>query len=163
MAKNRPPLQIGDLTKNLKDSKGQGIGAFFTPPPRGSNAADPKENAVTPHQRTTPTQPKIAPKTERKALQTPSKEINRDVVTSPLQDVNLREWRDLIENTETHNSSLRMTREEVFQVEDLLTEIKRNLKIKSSLNEVARLGLLYTLKDFMKNKEKSLIVKVKKS
>ena len=56
-----------------------------------------------------------------------------------------------------------MTREEVFQVEDLLTELKRNLKIKSSLNEVARLGLLYILKDFMKNKEKSLIVKVKKS
>jgi len=37
------------------------------------------------------------------------------------------------------------------------------MKIKTSLNEAARLGLLYILEDFKKNKEKSLIYKVKKS
>ncbi len=86
-----------------------------------------------------------------------------DVVTSLLQDVNIREWRDIIENTETHNSSLRLTNDEVYEVEDLINELRRNLKIKTSLNEVARLGLLYIIHDFKKKREKSLVYKVKKS
>lgn len=86
-----------------------------------------------------------------------------DVVTSLLQDVNLRLWRDIIENTETHNSSLRLTNDEVYEVEDLINELRRNLKVKTSLNEVARLGLLYIIRDFKKKRENSLVYKVKKS
>jgi hypothetical protein len=84
-------------------------------------------------------------------------------MTSSLHDVNLREWRDTIENTETHNSSLRLTTQESDEIEDLIKELKRRLKIKTSLNEVARLGLLYILHDFKKNRENSLVYKVKKS
>src|SRR5205823_14050434 len=86
-----------------------------------------------------------------------------DVVTSLLHDVTYREWRDIIENTETHNSSLRLTTEEAEDVEDLIKELKRKLKIKTSLNEVARLGLLYILHDFKKKRENSFVYKVKKS
>ncbi len=86
-----------------------------------------------------------------------------DVMTSSLQDVNLRVWRDTIENTETHNSSLRLTNDEVYEVEDLINELRRNLKVKTSLNEVARLGLLYIIRDFKKKRENSLVYKVKKS
>jgi len=84
-------------------------------------------------------------------------------MTSSLQDVNLRVWRDTIENTETHNSSLRLTNDEVYEVEDLINELRRNLKVKTSLNEVARLGLLYIIRDFKKKRENSLVYKVKKS
>jgi hypothetical protein len=86
-----------------------------------------------------------------------------DVETSSRHDVNYRVWRDIIENTETHNSSLRLTAEENFAVEDVITDLKRQLKIKTSLNEVARLGLLYLVHDFKKHREKSLLYKVKKS
>jgi hypothetical protein len=89
--------------------------------------------------------------------------ISPDVVTSSLQDVNLRDWKDMIENTETHNSSLRLTTEEGDDVEDVITDLKRQLKVKTSLNEIARLGLLYLLHDFKKHRENSLIYKVKKS
>jgi hypothetical protein len=88
---------------------------------------------------------------------------NKDVVTSSRRDVNYRAWRDVIENTETHNSSLRLTAEENFAVEDIITELKRQLKIKTSLNEVARLGLLYLIDDFKKHREHSLLYKVKNS
>jgi len=91
------------------------------------------------------------------------KEINHDVTTSSLHEVNLRELKDIIENTETHNSSLRLTNEENYAVEDMVNELKRSLKVKTSLNEVVRLGLLYIINDFKINREKSLIYKVKKS
>lgn len=86
-----------------------------------------------------------------------------DVTTSLLQDVSLREWKDIVENTETHNSSLRLTNDEVYEVEDLINELRRNLKVKTSLNEVARLGLLYIIHDFKKKRKNSLVYKVKKS
>jgi hypothetical protein len=91
------------------------------------------------------------------------KPLPTDVVTSSLQDVNLRAWRDLIENTETHNSSLRLTTEEGEDVEDVIKELKRQLKVKTSLNEIARLGLLHLVHDFKKHRERSLIYQVKKS
>ena len=92
-----------------------------------------------------------------------SKSRTTDVMTSSLHDVNMRSWRDIIENTETHNSSLRLTTGESDDIEDLIKELKRKLKVKTSLNEIARLGLLYLLHDFKKNRESSLVYKVKKS
>jgi hypothetical protein len=96
-----------------------------------------------------------------------TKKVNKsainDVMTSSRHDVNHRTWRDIIENTETHNSSLRLTTEEGEHIEDLITDLKRKFKIKTSLNEVARLGLLHIVQDFKKNGENSLIYKVKKS
>ena len=95
------------------------------------------------------------------------KQVNKfatsDVITSSRHHVKLRTWRDIIENTETHNSSLRLTTEEGEHIEDLITDLKRKFKIKTSLNEAARLGLLHILQDFKKNGDNSLIYKVKKS
>jgi len=90
-------------------------------------------------------------------------EVNHNVTTSSLREVNLRVWKDTVENTETHNSSLRLTNEENYAIEDMINELKRSLKIKTSLNEVARLGLLYIIHDFKRNREKSLVYEVKKS
>jgi hypothetical protein len=119
-----------------------------------SNTSDPQT-----HQSKTQTAPLSRPESTSKA----SKSLHTDVVTSSLHDVDLRAWRDLIENTETHNSSLRLTTEEGEDVEDVIKELKRQLKVKTSLNEIARLGLLYLVHDFKKKRERSLIYQVKKS
>ncbi len=122
-----------------------------------------------------PSAPRPAPKSthDRKGTEETQKtpfvreagtqEGREDVTTSSRHDVNYRAWRDIIENTETHNSSLRLTAEENFAVEDVITELKRNLKIKTSLNELARLGLLYLIHDFKTHRENSVVYKVKKS
>jgi hypothetical protein len=170
MAKTkRPPLEMEDVTETLKESKGQGMDVFFSTQPNEDN-----ENSQTINDsgntHTLTDKPDKEISAESKDLNEKVKKPNErknnvrdDVMTSSLHDVNLREWRDTIENTETHNSSLRLTTEESDEIEDLIMELKRRLKIKTSLNEVARLGLLYIVHDFKKNREKSLIYKVKKS
>ena len=149
MARKRPPLEIKDITKSLKESKGQGVGAFFPPP---TNTAD--NQAAKPTEKTSlPQVPK-----EAEALITLT-----DVITSLLHDVNLRDWRDTIENTQTRGSSLRLTNEEIYAVEDVIKDLERLLHIKTSINELARLGLLFLIHEFKHNGEKSLVYKVKKS
>ena len=104
---------------------------------------------------------KLAASTEQ-----PQKRVNEprhDVTTSGRQDVDYRKWRDIIENTETHNSALRLTREERYEVEDMIKELERKHKIKTSMNEVARLGILSIIHDYKANKQESLVYKVKKS
>jgi hypothetical protein len=110
--------------------------------------------------RASPAAPPEKPSSRHDAKSTQGK---HDAMTSRRDDVDYRAWRDIIENTETHNSSLRLTAEENFAVEDVITDLKRNMKIKTSLNEVARLGLLYLIHDFKKHREHSLVYKVKKS
>ena len=106
------------------------------------------------------------PESPPPARQQNHKQVNKsatnDVSTSARHDVELRAWKDTIENTETHNSSLRLTTEEGEHIEDLITDLKRTFKIKTSLNEIARLGLLHLVQDFKQNGENSLIYKVKK-
>ena len=92
-----------------------------------------------------------------------TKEVRHDVMTAQHHDVDYRSWRDIIENTETHNSALRLTREERYQIEDMIQDLERTHKIKTSMNEVARLGLLAVIADYKKRKREALIYKVKKS
>ena len=150
MAHKRPPLEIKAITESLKESKGKGVDAFFPPPPTNTadnQAAKPKEkNPI----------PKATKETE-------SQKTLADVMTSLLQDVNLRDWRDTIENTQTRGSSLRLTNEEIYAVEDVIKDLERLLNIKTSINELARLGLLFLIHDLKQNGEKSLAYKVKKS
>src|SRR5688500_2649209 len=85
-----------------------------TPPPPADDRADAKTSRAK-----TQTAPLSRPDRATKERQP----LPTDVVTSSLQDVNLRDWRDLIENTETHNSSLRLTTEEGEDVEDVIKEL----------------------------------------
>jgi hypothetical protein len=104
------------------------------------------------------------PATAKKETVEESKQASRhDVTTSSHHDVNYRAWRDVIENTETQNSALRLTREERYEIEDLVSDLERKHKIKTSMNELARLGLLHILHDYKTNKTESLVFKVKKS
>lgn len=170
MAKSkRPPVDIGDVTETLKESKGQGMGVFFpTPPNQDTDTAQVNESLGTTHKKDEDViESSDDLNYKLKKPRDTKKGVRNDVITSSrhdlLHDVNLRAWRDTIENTETHNSSLRLTTEEGQDIEDLITDLKRKYKIKTSLNEVARLGLLYILQDFKKHRENSLIYKVKKS
>ena len=56
-----------------------------------------------------------------------------------------------------------MTREERYEVEDIIQDLERKHKIKTSMNEVARLGLLSIILDYKQNKQQSLLYKIKKS
>ena len=150
MAHKRPPLEIKAITASLKESKGQGVGAFFPPPP--TNTAD-NQPAKPPEKTPLPKVPKA----------TETQKTLTDVMTSVLQDVNLRDWRDTIENTQTRGSSLRLTNEEIYAVEDVIKDLERLLHIKTSINELARLGLLFLIHEFKQNGEKLLVYKVKKS
>jgi hypothetical protein len=86
-----------------------------------------------------------------------------DVMTLSRQDINLKAWQEMIENTETQNSALRLTSEERYAVEDVVSELRRKYGIKTSMNEIARLGLLLLIDDFKKHKKASLIHTVKKA
>src|SRR5690242_9667271 len=86
-----------------------------------------------------------------------------DVTTTIFEDVDLKRWREQIEDTETQNSSLRLTSQERYVIEDLISELRRKEKIKTSLNEVARLGLLFLIHEFKKHRKQSIIYKVKKA
>ena len=103
------------------------------------------------------------PQTAEPKTTHPTKDVRHDVMTSQQHNVNYRSWRDIIENTETHNSALRLTREERYQIEDMIQDLERTHKIKTSMNEVARLGLLVVMDDYEKHKRDALIYKVKKS
>ncbi len=103
------------------------------------------------------------PAVKKQKTEAETKDKRHDVTTSPRHDINYREWRDIIENTETHNSALRITREERYEVEDVVSDLERKQRIKTSMNELARLGLLSIIRDYKTNKQESLIIKVKKS
>lgn len=90
-------------------------------------------------------------------------DVNTDAATSLLQDVNKRGWKEIIENPETHNSSLRISLSEREKIEDVVRELRRKYKIKASMNEIARLGLLVLAQDFKKRRSKSIIAAVKTS
>ena len=150
MAHKRPPLDIGELTQSLKASQGQGVGVFFPAPSNNT----PENKSVEPIQ-THPVQQ--APQVD----DTP--EPRHDVMTSMRQDVDYRAWKDIIENTETHNSALRLTRKERYDVEDAVSDLERTHHIKTSMNELARLGLLSLIRDYKQHRKQSLVYKVKKS
>ena len=110
-----------------------------------------------------------APKTAIKADVTPAGNQHvathavDDVTTSSLHDVDLRRWRDTVANTETHSSALRMTAAEREAIEDLVRDLKRGHGIKTSMNELARIGLLVLAHEFRQLGASSVIARVKKT
>lgn len=90
-------------------------------------------------------------------------DVTDDVTTSLLAGVDLAGWREIISETETHNSALRLSAKERDAVEDLVRDLRRKKRIKTSMNELVRLGLLVLLHDFAERKEQSIVYRVKKS
>jgi hypothetical protein len=86
-----------------------------------------------------------------------------DGVTSWLDAINFKAWQEVIENTETQSSALRLTSAERYAVEDVVNELRRAEKIKTSMNELARLGLLLLIHDFKQHKRRALLYRVKKA
>ena len=110
-----------------------------------------------------PERQEVTPEIPSPISKSGDEEVWTDVKTSILHNVNKKRWREVIEETEAHNSSLRMSLAEREQVEDVLRELKRKHKVKTSMNELARLGLLLLLHDFKKNGRQSIITEVKTS
>jgi hypothetical protein len=107
------------------------------------------------------------PQKEPKSVESPRHDVRHDVtpdlVTLPLGQINLRNWRIGLENTETRNSALRLTSAERDRVEDLVRELWRRHKVRTSMNEVARLGLRVIERDFRRSDQGSLVYRLKRS
>src|SRR3954447_22828121 len=129
VSSNRPPLEIDELTDNLKQSSGKGIDAFFPPQPETSHMKHKTQESES-------ISSAPAPQESHENPHSKPKSIRHDVTTSVSHDVKLREWRDIIESTETQNSSLRMKKSEKYDVKDLIDELERKHKVETSLNEI---------------------------
>lgn len=88
-------------------------------------------------------------------------DVTTDVMTSLFSNLPLSKWRAIIANTETYNPALRLTNDERYGVEDVVNELRRKYKVKTSMNEIARIGLLLLVMDFKKNKSKSVLYAIK--
>ena len=149
--------------------------SVFFPKPAGEQSHEqtsaklPLPSQVRPHYSPTrPSNEQQQPEGEQKKgrearRQAVKTDVMLDVMTSARQDINLKAWQEMIENTETQNSALRLTSEERYAVEDVVSELRRKYGIKTSMNEIARLGLLLLIHDFKQHKKESLIHAVKKA
>lgn len=135
-----------------------GASAFFQPQAPEPLAATPPVTETPPPALSDTTQ-----QANQAALSSVYQDVMSDAVTSLLQDIDLKRWREQIEDTETQNSSLRLTSEERYVIEDIISELQRKEKIKTSMNEVARLGLLFLIHEFKKNQRQSILYRVKKA
>lgn len=91
------------------------------------------------------------------------RDVTHDAVTSLLADVDLSAWHETIADTETHSSALRLSARERDAVEDLVRDLRRGKRIRTSMNELARLGLLLLIHDYTVRGEQSIVYRVKKS
>lgn len=144
------------LPEDIADKFFQGESVFFQDKPPASPEPP---TAVSPPP--APPESKLqASQEQRPAVR---QDVTIDVTTALLQDVDLKRWRETIENTETQNSSLRLTSEERYVIEDVISELQRKERIKTSMNEVARLGLLFLIHEFKQNRRTSILYHVKKA
>ena len=86
----------------------------------------------------------------------------KDPMTSVLDDVDLVRWRDVLADTVTLSSTFRLTEEERRVVEDAVRDLRRTDRIKTSMNELARLGLMFLVHDLRRHGAKSVIHRVKR-
>lgn len=160
----KKPLQTDAISQELTQS-------VFFQKPAGAKPADQAQNvpASIPSHSPSPSTPEEQRREEQHQASQQAKQpdvvtdVTSDGMTLRLQNVKLKEWQEIIENTETQNSALRLTKEERYAVEDLVNELRRKYGIKTSMNEIARLGLLLLIHDFKQHKRDALIHHVKKA
>ncbi|MCC7018569.1 MAG: hypothetical protein IT332_02360 [Ardenticatenales bacterium] len=115
-------------------------------------------------QETVPDQPVMAPSEPDAMLdvtESPRLDVVTDVMTSVLlEDISM--WRKVLAVSETHNSALRLSAQERDDIEDCVLLLRRKFGIKTSMNELARLGLLLLVRDVRTRKSESLVCAVKK-
>ena len=92
-----------------------------------------------------------------------TKKVEKTTTQSPIRPHNKYElWGEIITDGSTQNTTMRLTSEESDKVSDFTRNLRRNKKIRISMNELARLGLLFLIDDFNDNGDKSVVARVKK-
>lgn len=94
---------------------------------------------------------------------TDTNESTRHDVMTSVSPEEVSRWRKLLANSETHGSALRLSAQERDDVEDCVLLLRRTYGIKTSMNELVRLGLLLLVRDVRARKSKSVICAVKES
>lgn len=105
--------------------------------------------------------PRKSPDVSKEAMKSRHHDVTPDVVTS-VRPEDVSQWRTILANTETHNSALRLSAKERDDIEDCVLLLRRTLGIKTSMNELARLGLLLLVQDVRARTSKSVICAVKR-
>ncbi len=112
---------------------------------------------------TVPNQPVVTPSVPdatAEVSESPRHDVMTDVMMSVLpEDISL--WRKVLAVSETHNSALRLSAQERDDIEDCVLLLRRKFGIKTSMNELARLGLLLLVRDVRMRKSESLVSAVK--
>lgn len=128
-------------------------------------ADDQSPVAVSPTLKATPVQPDPTPRNpdaKTDVMESRRHDVTQDAVTSVLPE-DVSRWRKILANTELHNSALRLSAQERDDVEDCVLLLRRTLGIKTSMNELARLGLLLLVRDVRARKSASIVCAVKQS
>jgi hypothetical protein len=162
MAHKRPPLEINAITESLKESKGQGVGAFFPTPP--NNPADDQEVKLPQKEPNRHTQRQKAPLPSTKKKQAKlltSKNVSKQVSNEESQEANVEE-RILasLQTTDLKENTFRYTQEELDFIRDIVYEAEVKYKTKLNKNDVVRIGLEWLIVDWRTNNEESLLARI---
>ena len=149
------------LPADIADKFFKGESVFFEEQPQAEKPGATQSKPETPLLTDQESHPDGTKQSQLEELMSAHQDVMIDVTTSLLQDVDLKQWREMIEDTETQNSSLRLTSEERYVIEDIISELQRKERIKTSMNEVARLGLLFLIHEFKQNRRTSILYRVK--
>ena len=71
-------------------------------------------------------------------------------------------WGEIIADASTQHTTVRLTAQESDNVSGFTRKLRRKHKIRISMNELARLGLLFLMDDFNDNGNDSIVAKAKK-
>ena len=155
----RNPLSFDNeqLTKGLKESVGQGVGAFFTPTQAATPSNDAKKQKETPHS-----------PIERKSKKTgKSKQVNLqpDKLTSLQASklTNLQTYiHSLLDEKFTEVGSFRMSENLLDKIDDLQHLLKKRYKIKLNKKDLVAIALAFAFWDLETNGNDSGIIRARK-
>src|SRR5687768_1155504 len=94
-----------------------------------SSSPEPSHSPAAPAQDKQPSNKPFNEEVKHDAKTVSNIDVNHDVMTSLSQDIDLRKWQEIIENTETQNTALRLTTEERYAIEDAVNELRRKYGI----------------------------------
>lgn len=151
-----------ELAKNLEESKGKGVDALFsqpspTPPEEAKKESPPKEDIST----QTRKRARTHARTKVKKIESPKPEesvharthfpIERDLKNSILSKKHLSSF------------TFRFRPDELDELDEAAGKVNKSREQKVSKNDIVRLGLNWLLKDYKRNKGKSMLARVLRS
>jgi hypothetical protein len=170
MAKRKPlSFNNTELSENLQRSAAKGIDAFFSPAPEpaGEEEQLPAKND-TDSARTDQLSPIAKPAKSKTTKETKPKQpryrdtmqpSNHETVVSRYHDTIIQEVRKAVKELGKEAATHRFTDSEKKEIMDMIYAYKRQ-GIRTSENEITRIGVNFLIEDYKENGENSVLHKV---